>query len=90
MHVATADGSFGVRGFVIDAIDAAVAGFDYIYACGPVPMLRALYDRYDVPGQFSFEERMGCGFGACMGAAAKPSTATNASASTDRCLNGRR
>ncbi len=46
-------------------------GVDYIYACGPVPMLRALYDRYDVPGQFSFEERMGCGFGACMGCSCK-------------------
>ncbi len=71
VHVATADGSLGVRGLVTDAIDAAAAGFDYIYACGPVPMLRALYDRYDVPGQFSFEERMGCGFGACMGCSCK-------------------
>ena len=64
-HLATMDGSAGVRGLVT----AAMAGltFDSVCACGPEPMLRAVYDAADVPGQFSFEERMGCGFGACMG-----------------------
>lgn len=63
--VATADGSRGVRGFVTDAM--AGMDYDYVYACGPMPMLRALSDTIHVEGQFSFEERMGCGFGGCMG-----------------------
>ncbi len=62
--VATADGSRGVRGFVTDALPAA---YSYVYTCGPEPMLRAVYERIKTDGQFSFEERMGCGFGACMG-----------------------
>ena len=63
--VATADGSVGVKGFVTDAMPQD--GYTYIYTCGPEPMLRAVYDKSVTPGQFSFEERMGCGFGACMG-----------------------
>lgn len=69
--VATADGSAGVKGFVTDAIREAKVEFDYLYTCGPLPMLKALYDATDVPAEFSFEERMGCGFGACMGCACK-------------------
>lgn len=65
--VATADGSAGVRGFVTDAIAAECSDFDYFYACGPLPMLRALCERVAQDGQLSFEERMGCGFGGCMG-----------------------
>ena len=64
--VATADGSVGVKGFVSDAMDQAGA-YTYLYTCGPEPMLKAVYARCATSGQFSFEERMGCGFGACMG-----------------------
>ena len=67
--VATVDGTAGVKGFVTDAAQQAGA-FDYAYACGPEPMLKAVYrlcDERRVSGQFSFEERMACGFGACMG-----------------------
>ena len=60
--VTTADGSAGVKGFVTDAMK----GGEYVCACGPEPMLRAVYQRAS-DGQFSFEARMGCGFGACMG-----------------------
>lgn len=63
--VTTADGSYGIKGFVTDALDAHT--YDYTYACGPLPMLKALYDRAGVGGEYSFEARMGCGFGACMG-----------------------
>lgn len=69
--VATADGSAGVKGFVTDAIREAKVEFDYLYTCGPLPMLKALYDATAVPAEFSFEERMGCGFGACMGCSCK-------------------
>ena len=62
--VATADGSYGLRGFVTDALPET---FDTFCACGPLPMLRALCERTDKPGQVSLEARMGCGFGACMG-----------------------
>lgn len=62
----TADGSRGVKGFVTDGMKAAGA-YTYTYACGPEPMLRAVYEASGTDGQFSFEERMGCGFGACMG-----------------------
>ena len=67
--VTTVDGSYGTKGFVTDAL----SGFDftYLYACGPEPMLRALYRAAKVGGQFSFERRMGCGFGACMGCTCK-------------------
>lgn len=63
--VATADGSAGVKGFVTDAM--AGLEYSYIYTCGPEPMLKAVYNVSKSGGQFSFEERMGCGFGACMG-----------------------
>ena len=69
--VATADGSRGTKGFVTAAIAAACGDFDYFYACGPVPMLRALCDAVPQDGQLSFEERMGCGFGGCMGCSCK-------------------
>ena len=69
--VATADGSAGVAGFVTTAIAARGLDFDYFYACGPLPMLRALCQAVEQPGELSFEERMGCGFGACMGCSCK-------------------
>lgn len=62
--VTTADGSFGIKGFVTDAMKDL--DFDYVYTCGPEPMLKAVYDAAP-DGQFSFEARMACGFGACMG-----------------------
>ena len=65
--VATVDGSRGMRGFVTDVLADGCTDYDYVYACGPMPMLRALSGAIRVPGQFSFEERMGCGFGGCMG-----------------------
>ena len=68
--VATADGSYGVRGFVTDAMKQLSAP-SAVCACGPEPMLKAVYNAADVPGQFSFESRMGCGFGACMGCTCK-------------------
>ena len=71
VHLATADGSAGVRGFVTTAIAECRPEFDYFYACGPLPMLRALCDAVPQDGQLSFEERMGCGFGACMGCSCK-------------------
>ena len=67
--VTTADGSFGVRGFVTDAMSDL--DYTYFYTCGPEPMLKAVYDKTVTSGQFSFEERMGCGFGACMGCTCK-------------------
>ena len=67
--VATADGTEGVRGFVTDAM--AGLSYTYFYTCGPEPMLKAIYDKSETTGQFSFEERMGCGFGACMGCSCK-------------------
>ena len=66
VYVATVDGSKGTKGFVTDAL-ALTESYSYVYTCGPEPMLKALYDKTDVSGQYSFEERMGCGFGACMG-----------------------
>ena len=69
--IATADGSVGTKGFVTDAIRENGVKFDYFYACGPLPMLRALCDATAADGELSFEERMGCGFGACMGCSCK-------------------
>ena len=69
--VTTVDGSQGVKGFVTTAIAECNLEFDYFYACGPLPMLKALYDATACEGQLSFEERMGCGFGACMGCSCK-------------------
>ena len=62
--VTTVDGSVGVRGFVTDGMPEH---YSYFYTCGPEPMLRAVKRATATSGQFSFEERMGCGFGACMG-----------------------
>ena len=67
--VTTVDGTMGIKGFVTDAIKDL--DYDYFYTCGPLPMFKALYNATDVSGQFSFEERMGCGFGACMGCSCK-------------------
>lgn len=67
--ITTADGSDGVKGFVTDVM--SVAHYSYFYACGPEAMLRAVYDISKTSGQLSFEERMGCGFGACMGCSCK-------------------
>ncbi len=67
--VSTVDGSVGVKGFVTDAMKNI--DFSYTYCCGPEPMLKAVYNASDKDGQFSFEERMGCGFGACMGCSCK-------------------
>ncbi len=63
--ITTADGSYGIKGFVTDALKNM--DYSYFYACGPEPMLKALCDKTKTSGQLSFEERMGCGFGACMG-----------------------
>ena len=62
--LATADGSAGRKGFVTDVLPES---YSYVYTCGPLPMLRAVYENIRTGGDFSFEERMGCGFGACMG-----------------------
>ncbi len=67
--VSTVDGSVGVKGFVTDAMKEV--DFSYTYCCGPEPMLKAVYNASDKSGQYSFEERMGCGFGACMGCSCK-------------------
>ena len=65
VHIATVDGSVGIKGFVTDAMKEME--FDYVYTCGPLPMLKAIYAATECDGEYSFEERMGCGFGACMG-----------------------
>ena len=70
--VSTVDGSYGVKGFVTDAIKEI--DYSYFYTCGPEPMLKAMYRATNTSGQFSFEERMGCGFGACMGCSCKTVT----------------
>ena len=70
LTVTTADGTQGVKGFVTDAMVPLEGKYDYVYACGPEPMLRAVHalcEKQDIHGQFSFEERMACGFGVCMG-----------------------
>ncbi|MBP3816330.1 MAG: dihydroorotate dehydrogenase electron transfer subunit [Firmicutes bacterium] len=69
--VTTVDGSYGTKGFVTDGIKDAGDSYTYYFACGPEPMLKALYQSLDFHGQMSFEERMGCGFGACMGCSIK-------------------
>ena len=66
----TADGSAGVPGFVTEGMKQAGV-YSYLYACGPEPMLGAVWEACETGGQFSFEERMGCGFGACMGCTVK-------------------
>ncbi len=69
--VTTADGSYGKKGFVTDAFPD---NYTYFYTCGPEPMLKAVYKASKTSGSFSFEERMGCGFGACMGCSCKTIT----------------
>ena len=68
--IATADGSVGTRGFVTDVMKNTDI-YTYFYTCGPEPMLRAVYNESKTDGEFSFEERMGCGFGACVGCTCK-------------------
>ena len=68
--VCTADGSAGIKGFVTDAL-SSIGEYTYVYTCGPEPMLKAVYNKTTTSGQYSFEERMGCGFGACMGCTCK-------------------
>ena len=70
--VTTVDGSYGMKGFVTNAM--ANMEYSYFYTCGPEPMLKAIYKAAKTSGQFSFEERMGCGFGACMGCSCKTVT----------------
>ena len=65
VHIATADGSVGTKGFVTDVIREL--NYTYFYSCGPMPMFKAMENVMTTSGQYSFEERMGCGFGACMG-----------------------
>lgn len=69
--VTTVDGSYGVKGFVTNALPD---DYTYFYTCGPEPMLKAVYRATNTSGQMSFEERMGCGFGACMGCSCKTLT----------------
>ena len=72
VFVTTVDGSYGIRGFVTDALKDM--DYTYFYTCGPEPMLKAVYRASVTSGQMSFEERMGCGFGACMGCSCKTLT----------------
>ena len=72
MTVTTVDGSYGVKGFVTDALKDI--DYTYFYTCGPEPMLKAVYKASATSGQMSFEKRMGCGFGACMGCSCKTIT----------------
>ena len=69
--VTTVDGSYGEKGFVTDALPE---DYTYFYTCGPEPMLKAVYRTTNTSGQMSFEQRMGCGFGACMGCSCKTLT----------------
>ncbi len=68
-HITTADGSVGVKGFVTDVMKNLE--YDYFFTCGPMPMFKAIEGIAKTSGQYSFEERMGCGFGACMGCTCK-------------------
>lgn len=70
--VTTVDGSYGLKGFVTDALKDIE--YTYFYTCGPEPMLKAVYKASKTSGQMSFEKRMGCGFGACMGCSCKTIT----------------
>ena len=70
--VTTVDGSYGLKGFVTDAL--INMSYTYFYTCGPEPMLKAVYKASKSSGQMSFEKRMGCGFGACMGCSCKTIT----------------
>lgn len=70
VYVSTVDGSYGTKGFVTDIIKN-LKKYTYYYACGPINMLKAVYNVANTSGELSFEERMGCGFGACMGCTCK-------------------
>ena len=70
--VTTVDGSYGVKGFAVAPLENM--DYTYFYTCGPEPMLKAVYKATTTSGQMSFEERMGCGFGACMGCSCKTLT----------------
>jgi dihydroorotate dehydrogenase electron transfer subunit len=70
--VCTADGSYGTKGFATTPLSEI--DYSYFYTCGPEPMLKAVYKATNTSGQMSFEERMGCGFGACMGCSCKTLT----------------
>ena len=72
VHISTADGTYGTKGFVTDVIKDMQ--YTFFYTCGPEPMFRAMHKIMKTPGQYSFEERMGCGFGACMGCSCKTLT----------------
>lgn len=72
VFVTTVDGTYGIRGFVTDAMKNL--DYSYFYTCGPEPMLKAIFNTSVTSGQLSFEERMGCGFGACMGCSCKTIT----------------
>ena len=74
VFVTTVDGTGGTKGFVTDAMEQNGILYDYLYCCGPEPMLKALHRGVMTGGQLSFEERMGCGFGACMGCSCKTLT----------------
>lgn len=69
VYVTTVDGSVGTKGFVTDVLKEL--DYSYFYTCGPEPMLKAVYNTSATSGQLSFEERMGCGFGVCMGCSCK-------------------
>ena len=72
VYVTTVDGSYGTKGFVTDVLKNL--DYSYFYTCGPEPMLKAVYRATNTSGQMSFEKRMGCGFGACMGCSCKTIT----------------
>ncbi len=67
VYVSTVDGAYGTRGFVTDIVTQKKLSYTYFYACGPAPMYKAIETIVQTSGQYSLEERMGCGFGACMG-----------------------
>lgn len=70
--VTTADGSYGIKGFATTPLEQLA--YTYFYVCGPEPMLKAVHKATVTSGEMSFEERMGCGFGACMGCSCKTLT----------------
>lgn len=82
--VATIDGSSGFKGTVVDYLKENQVDYDYVYTCGPMAMLEALQNYLEVDGQMSIEERMGCGFGACMGCSCK----TKAGVTKRICVEG--
>ena len=72
VYVTTVDGSYGIKGFVTEAMKEI--DYTHFFTCGPEPMLKAVWNASKTSGQLSFEERMGCGFGACMGCSCKTLT----------------